>query len=54
MADQIIPAAVKLAAKRAFVGTTTQAYGAMLAAGITATAVLAVIRGDVKLRRDYR
>lgn len=40
---------MKLAAKRAFVRTTTQAYAAMLAAGVTATAVLAVIRGDVDL-----
>lgn len=47
MADQIIPPEVKLAAKRAFVRTTTQAYAAVLATGVTATAVIAVIRGDI-------
>lgn len=45
----IIPAGVKLAAKRAFVRTTYQAYAATLSAGIAATAIIAVIRGQVDL-----
>lgn len=47
MADQIIPAAVKLAAKRAFVRTTMQGYEGVLVAGLSANAVLAWVRGEV-------
>lgn len=49
MSDQIIPAPVRLAAKRAFVRTTYQAYAATLGAGIAVTAILAIVRGDVDL-----
>lgn len=45
MTDQIVPAAVQLAAKRGFVRTTTQAYTATLAAGLpSATAIVALIQ----------
>jgi len=45
MTDQIIPTAVKLAAKRGFVRTTTQAYAATLTAGLpSATAIVALIQ----------
>ena len=49
MSNQIIPAGVKLAAKRAFVRTTYQAYAATLSAGIAVTAILAVVRGEVDM-----
>ena len=42
-----MPAAVKLAAKRAFVRTTLQAYAATLSAGISATVILGLITGQV-------
>jgi len=45
--DPIIPAAVKLAAKRAFVRTTYQAYAATLGAGVSATVILGIITGQV-------
>lgn len=47
--DPIVPAAVKLAAKRAFVRTTLQAYAATLSAGISATVILGIIAGQVDL-----
>ena len=49
MSNQIIPAGVKLAAKRAFVRTTYQAYAATLSGGIAVTVILAVVRGQVDL-----
>lgn len=49
MSTPIIPAGVKLAAKRAFVRTTYQAYAATLSAGIAATAIIGIIRGEVDL-----
>lgn len=45
--DPIVPAAVKIAAKRAFVRTTYQAYAATLGAGISATVILGIITGQV-------
>lgn len=45
MADTLIPADVKLAAKRGFVRTTFQAYAATLGAGVpSAAAILALIQ----------
>lgn len=45
MSDQIVPATVKLAAKRGFVRTTAQAYAATLTTGIpSATAIVALIQ----------
>lgn len=49
MTDHVIPAATKLAAKRAFVRTTTQAYGATLSGGVAVTTILAVVTGEVSL-----
>ena len=49
MTDPIVPAATKLAAKRGFVRTTAQAYAATLGGGITATAVLAIVNGEVDI-----
>lgn len=49
MSTPIIPEPVKLAAKRAFVRTTYQAYAATLSAGIAATAIIGVVRGEVDL-----
>jgi hypothetical protein len=49
MTDPIVPAATKLAAKRAFIRTTLQGYEALLAVGITANAVLAIVRGEVDM-----
>ncbi|MEW1990696.1 hypothetical protein [Microbacterium sp. NPDC078849] len=45
--DPIVPAAVRLAAKRAFVRTTYQAYAATLAAGISVTVVLGIVTGQI-------
>lgn len=39
MTDAVVPAAAKLAAKRAFVRTTAQAYGTSLAGGLTVAVV---------------
>jgi len=45
MTDAVIPAAVKLAAKRGFIRTTAQAYAATLTTGVpSATAILALIQ----------
>ncbi|RLK47607.1 hypothetical protein [Microbacterium telephonicum] len=49
MNDKLIPADAQLAAKRGFIRTTAQAYGTSLAGGITSTAVLAVVTGEVPL-----
>lgn len=46
---KIVPDSVRLAAKRGFVRTTSQAYATALAGGISATAVLAVVTGEVPL-----
>jgi hypothetical protein len=45
--DPIVPAAVKLAAKRAFIRTTFQAYAATLGAGISATLILGIVTRQV-------
>ncbi len=45
----IIPAAVALAARRAFIRTTLQGYEAVLGVGITANGLLALIRGEADL-----
>ena len=45
--DPIVPAAVKLAAKRAFVRTTYQAYAATLAAGISYAIIIGLVTGQV-------
>lgn len=49
MTDEIIPAANRLAAKRAFVRTTAQAYAATLTTGISASVVLGVVTGTVEV-----
>lgn len=49
MSDKIVPDDVTLAAKRGFIRTTSQAYATALAGGITSTAVLAVVTGEVPL-----
>lgn len=49
MTDQIIPATVKLAAKRGMVRTTYQALAATLTTGISATVVLGVVSGEVEV-----
>lgn len=47
MTDPIIPAAVKLAAKRAFIRTMFQGYESVLAIGLSANVVVGLIRGEV-------
>lgn len=49
MSDAVVPAATRLAAKRAFIRTTAQAYAATLGGGVTVTGVLAIITGQVDL-----
>lgn len=49
MSDQIIPAATKIAAKRAFIRTTAQAYAATLTTGISASVVIGVVTGEVDI-----
>lgn len=49
MSDPTIPATVVKAAKRGFIRTTAQAYAATLSGGISATAILSVIHGEVDL-----
>lgn len=49
MTDPIVPAATKLAAKRGFIRTMLQGYEGVLAAGITANGVLAIINGQIDL-----
>lgn len=45
----VIPADVKLAAKRGFVRTTYQAYAAALATGVSATTLLAILDGSLDM-----
>lgn len=45
----IVPAGVKLAARRAFWRTTLQGYEALLYVSVTAQAVLSLVRGEVDL-----
>jgi len=45
--DPLIPESVKLAAKRAFIRTTYQAYAATLGAGVSATVILGIVTGQV-------
>lgn len=47
MSDQIIPPAVKLAAKRGFIRTTAQALAATLTTGVSASVVLGIVSGEV-------
>lgn len=49
MPTTVIPADVKLAAKRGFVRTLYQGYAGTLSTGISATAILAIINGEVDL-----
>lgn len=49
MSDQIVPASVKLAAKRGFIRTTAQAYAATLTTGVSATVILGVATGEIEL-----
>lgn len=45
MSDSIVPAAVKLAAKRGFIRTTFQSYAATLTAGLpSAAAIVALVQ----------
>ncbi len=46
---RVIPADVHLAAKRGFVRTLYQGYAGTLSAGLSATAVLAIVNGEVDL-----
>ncbi|MGW9021251.1 hypothetical protein ACWGOE_07205 [Leucobacter chromiiresistens] len=46
---QIIPDATRVAAKRGFVRSTAQAYATAIAGGISTTAILAVVTGEVPL-----
>lgn len=45
--ESIVPAAVKLAAKRAFIRTMFQGYESVLAIGLSANLVVGLIRGEV-------
>ena len=47
--EPTIPATVVKAAKRGFIRTTAQAYAATLSGGISTTAILAVITGEINL-----
>ena len=47
MIDPIVPAATKLAAKRAFIRTTLQGLEGLLIGNISATTVIALIRGEI-------
>ena len=49
MSDPTIPLTVVKAAKRGFIRTTAQAYAATLSGGISTTAILAVITGEINL-----
>lgn len=49
MSDPTVPASVVKAAKRGFIRTTAQAYAATLSGGVTVTAVLAIVTGEVDL-----
>lgn len=47
--NAVVPQATRLAAKRGFVRTTAQSYAATLGGGITVTAVLAILTGQVDM-----
>lgn len=47
--EPTVPAAVLRAAKRGFIRTTAQAYATSLGGGITVTAILAIVTGQVDL-----
>lgn len=49
MTDKLIPENASLAARRGFIRTTAQSYGATLTTGISATVVLGVVTGEVAL-----
>lgn len=46
---QIIPEATRVAAKRGFIRSTAQAYATAVAGGISTTAILAVVTGEVPI-----
>lgn len=48
MTNDIIPAATKVAAKRGFIRTTSQAAAATLTTGVSASVVLRVVSGQVE------
>lgn len=45
----IVPARTKIAAKRACIRTTAQAYAATLTTGLSASVVLGLVTGEVQL-----
>ena len=49
MSDRLIPVDATLAAKRAFIRTTSQAYATALAGGLSATVILSLVEGEVPL-----
>lgn len=49
MSTPTVPATVVTAAKRAFIRTTAQAYAATLSGGISVTAILAIVTGQIDL-----
>lgn len=49
MPTSVIPADVKIAAKRGFVRTTFQGYAGSLSTGVSATVILAIVNGEVDL-----
>lgn len=46
---ELVPDKTLVAAKRGFIRTTSQAYSSTLATGISASVVLAVVTGEVKI-----
>ena len=49
MSDRLIPVDATVAAKRAFIRTTSQAYATALAGGLSATVILSLVEGEVPL-----
>lgn len=47
--SNLIPLNTRKAAKRGFIRTTAQGYAATLSGGITVTAILAIISGEIDL-----
>lgn len=47
MNESLIPAATKLAAKRAFIRTLFQGYESVLAIGLSANIIVGLVRGEV-------
>lgn len=44
--SEVIPAALRLAAKRGLIRTTAQAYAATLTTGLSASVILGVVTGE--------